>query len=299
MVERASAKGPDEEGPAAGEELTALGPQIPLKGGRNLSQAVTTAVVLLAVAVVCYIGGADWFFWLAAAVVLVAAFELLDAVKRSGRRPVVSFGMACVFAMLFAAYWRPDRPELLVAVLAIATFGSFLLALRPGPRTTTASDVAWTVLAVAWIGGGGAAAVSMLTLTSGLNLLVAHVLVTAVDDIGAYFTGTRFGRHKMAPSISPAKSWEGFVGGLVLALLAGAVAGTIIDDLGLVHGVVVGMISGLLAPAGDLAESMAKRELGIKDSGRLLPGHGGFLDRLDAIAFAAPAVLGYLRFVVL
>lgn len=299
MVERAAPQGPDEAGPVAGEELTAFGPQIPLPRGRNLSQAVATSVVLLAIVVVCYIGGPDWFFWLAAAAVLVAAFELLDAVKRSGRRPVVSFGVACVASMLFVAYWHWDRPELLVVVMAAATFGSFMLALRPGPRTTTASDVAWTVLAVAWIGGGGAAAVSMLTLTSGLNLLVAHVLVTALDDIGAYFAGTRFGRHKMAPSISPAKSWEGFFGGLVLALAGGAVAGLLIDELGILHGVVIGGINGLLAPAGDLAESMAKRELGIKDSGRLLPGHGGFLDRLDAIAFAAPAVLGYLRFVVL
>jgi phosphatidate cytidylyltransferase len=299
MAESASSEGSDDGSPGKPDDVGAVGPQIPLVPGRRLGQAVGTAVVLLGAVVVCYVGGADWFFWLAAAVVLLAAFELLDAVKRSGRRPIVPFGLGCVFAMLFAAYWFPARPELLLVTMGVATFGSFLLALRPGPRTTNASDVAWTVLAVAWIGGGGAAAVSILTLASGLNLLVAHVLVTALDDIGAYFVGTQFGRTKMAPSISPAKSWEGVAGGLALALIGGAVAGALIDDLGLVHGLAIGAINGLLAPAGDLAESMAKRELGIKDSGRLLPGHGGFLDRLDAIAFTAPAVLGYLRWVVL
>ena len=299
MAERASADEPADKGREKSEEAGALADRAPVEVGRDLRTAVLTSAVLLVVVSVCYWGGPDWFFWLAAAVVLLAAFELLDAVKRSGRRPVVSFGIACVFALMVVAYWYPGRPELIVAVAGVTTFGSFALALRPGPRTTTASDVAWMVLSVAWIGGGGAAAVSILTLSSGLNLLLAHVLVTALDDIGAYFAGTRFGRTKMAPSISPSKSWEGFAGGFVLALAGGATAGLIINDLGLAHGLAIGAINGLLAPVGDLAESMAKRELGIKDSGRLLPGHGGFLDRLDAIAFTAPAVLGYLRAVVL
>jgi len=295
VAERVSVGGPDEESPGQPEEPRALSPKFPPRPGRNLTQAVGTAAILLVFVIISYLGGPDWFFWLAATVVVLAAFELLDAVKRSGRRPVVAFGVACVFALMFAAYWYPARPEFLVAIMAVTTFGAFLLALRPGPRTTPATDVAWTVVVVAWIGGGGAAAVSIMTLASGLNLLVAHVLVTALDDIGAYFAGTRFGRTKMAPSISPAKSWEGFAGGLALSLAGGTVAGLLIDELGLGHGLAIAAIIGLLAPVGDLAESMAKRELGIKDSGRLLPGHGGFLDRLDAIAFAAPAVLGYLR----
>lgn len=82
------------------------------------------------------------------------------------------------------------------------------------------------------------------------------------------------------------------------SVLGGAAAGVAIDDLGIVHGVTIGIVIGLLAPAGDLSESMVKRELGIKDSGRMLPGHGGMLDRLDAILFCAPAVLVYLRAVV-
>jgi phosphatidate cytidylyltransferase len=292
MAERAPTDDRSDFGREMADPPSKVGRSTPT--GRDLFQAVMTSAVLLVVVIICYAGGPDWFFWLAAAVVCLAAFELLDAVKRSGRRPVVSFGIVCVFGMLFVAYWLPSRPELIVATMGVATFGAFVLALRPGPRTTTASDVGWTVLSVAWIGGGGAAAVTILTLPSGLPLLVAHVLVAALDDIGAYFAGTGFGRTKMAPSISPSKSWEGFAGGLILALIGGAVAGSIIDALGLGNGLAIGVINGLLAPAGDLAESMAKRELGIKDSGNLLPGHGGFLDRLDAIAFAAPAVLAYL-----
>jgi phosphatidate cytidylyltransferase len=244
-------------------DARSLGPQVQLTGGRNLAQAVVTAVVLVVLAGVCYAGGADWFFWLVAAVILLAQFELLDAVRRSGRRPVVSWGLLVTAVTLLAAYYRPGRPELLLVAAGAGTFGSFLLALRPGRGETPASDVAWTVVAMLWIGGGGAAAASMLTLGNGLNLLVAHVLITALDDIGAYFVGTRFGRHKLAPSVSPAKSWEGFAGGLAAAVAGGAAAGLLISDLGLLHGLAVGVIIGFLAPAGDLGESMAKRELKI------------------------------------
>ena len=162
------------------------------------------------------------------------------------------------------------------------------------------SDAAWTLLGVTWIGGGGAGAVSILKIDdNGLAMLVAFVLITALDDIGAYFVGTRFGKHKIAPSISPAKSWEGFFGGMVTALLGGMAFGAVVDGLGVLDGLAIGGICSLLAPVGDLIESMAKREIGIKDSGRLLPGHGGFLDRLDAIIFCAPAVYVYIRLVVL
>jgi phosphatidate cytidylyltransferase len=274
------------------------GPQLPLRGGRKLSQAVATAVVLLLILIVCYALGPTAFFWLAAVVILLSLFELFDALHRSGRRTVAPFGLLCGFGLLLAAYFRPGRPELVVAFFGATVLGAFLLALRPARGMTPASDAAWTVLAVTWIGGAGAAAVSMLTLHDGLNLLVAHVLITALDDIGAYFAGVGFGSHKLAPSISPGKSWEGFLGGVAAALAGGAVFGALLDVLGVVHGLAIAAIIGLLAPAGDLAESMAKRELGLKDSGRLLPGHGGFLDLLDAILFCAPPVLLYLRVVV-
>jgi phosphatidate cytidylyltransferase len=148
------------------------------------------------------------------------------------------------------------------------------------------------------VAGGGAAAVSMLQLEDGLFLLIAYVLITALDDIGAYFAGTRLGRHKMAPSISPAKTWEGWTGGFLASLAGGLFFAVLLASLDPLDGLAIAAISGLLAPVGDLVESLVKREIGIKDSGRLLPGHGGLLDRLDAILFCAPAVYLYLRFVV-
>lgn len=264
--------------------------------GRSLRQAVITALVLLALIIIAAFIGPNAFFVLATAVVLLAQYELLDALTKTGSNPVVAFGIACGFGMLVAGYMQ--EPRYLPVVVAGALIGSFVLALRPNRGRRAMSDVAWTLLSVAWIGGGGAAAVYILSLDpGGLLLLVSFVLITALDDIGAYFVGTRFGKHKMAPSISPAKSWEGFAGGIVTALIGGAGFGYFVDALSVESGLVLGVIAGLLAPVGDLVESMAKREIGIKDSSGLLPGHGGFLDRLDAIIFCAPAAAVYLRFV--
>jgi phosphatidate cytidylyltransferase len=262
-----------------------------------LLQAVVTAVVLIALVVGFYLLGASAFFVLICIAVLLALFELMDALKKSGRRPVVSFALLCGFGMLFVAYL--ERPAYFGVVLAVTVFGSLLLGLRPNRGTTPSSDAGWTVLGVMWICGGGAAATAITRLEpDGLNLLVALVGIVAFDDIAAYFGGTAFGKHKIAPSISPAKSWEGFAAGGVAALAAGVIAARLLDELTLLHGLDIALIVGLLNPVGDLVESSAKREIGIKDSSGLLPGHGGMLDRLDAIVFCVPAVYLYLRFVV-
>lgn len=268
-------------------------------GGRSLTQAVVTALILLGLIVVCYLLGRTAFFVLAVVVVLIALFELLDALVQKGHRPSIPFGVLCGFGMLLAAY--VNRPALLAVVLAATLFGSFLLALRPDRGATPASDAAWTVMGVAWIGGGGAGAVSILMIEpqDGLLLLIATVLIIALGDIAAYFVGTRFGKHKLAPSISPGKSWEGFVAGVFGSLAGGALFAGLLFDLSLPAGLGIGALAAFLAPVGDLVESLAKRELGIKDSGRLLPGHGGFLDRLDAIVFCCPVVYLFLRFIVI
>ena len=267
--------------------------------GRNLTQAVVTALVLLALLLGAVASGPTAFFWLAALVVALAGLELFIALRAEGKRTVTFMGPLGVLALMSAAYFRPREIGYLVAAAAVLVALTFILTLRPHRGPAPATDIAWTVLGIFWIGGGGAGAVSMLTLPDGVVILLAHVLTTAADDIGAFFAGTALGRHKMAPSISPAKSWEGFVGGFIAALIVGAGFGSFIDALGMNHGLAIGAIIGFLAPVGDLAESLVKRELGIKDSGSMLPGHGGMLDRLDAILFGAPLVFLYLHFAVL
>jgi phosphatidate cytidylyltransferase len=261
--------------------------------GRSLRAAVITSVALLVLAVVSALIGPVAFFVLIVALCTAALFELFTGLKQAGRRPFVPFALPAAVAMMTVAFLENFR--LLGVVVAVTVFGSFLAALRPRRGATPMSDTAWTVLSVLWIGGGAAGAIAIMVLDDGIFLMIGFALSVAADDIAAYFIGTRFGKHKMAPSISPAKSWEGFAGGIAGALLGTFLFFVIIHGLDPLHGLALGVLIGLLAPVGDLIESMAKREIGIKDSGTLLPGHGGVLDRLDAIVFCAPFVFLYLR----
>ena len=269
----------------------------PASNKRSLPQAVATAFFLLGLMIVCYLLGTRAFFVLICAVVLLAEYELLTALKGAGHRPSVLLGLAGGLGMLAVAY--SERLASFGIVLASTLVAGFLWALRPQRGKSAGTDVAWLLMAVAWVGGGGAgAALIMLLGPHGLNLLFAVVGSIAIGDISAYFVGTAIGKHKMAPSISPGKSWEGFAAQIVGALTAGTISGLVLDELDPVQGLLLGGLCGLLAPVGDLIESMVKREIGIKDSSQLLPGHGGFLDRLDAILFCCPAAYLDLNLVV-
>lgn len=150
------------------------------------------------------------------------------------------------------------------------------------------------ILACAWL-----AAVYLLSFPRGGLLLVVMVIIVAVTDIGAYFAGTHFGRHKLAERVSPAKTWEGFWGGMACALLLafGLWSGipSQLAHISLAAVVTIVLSTAVASVVGDLTVSMVKRESGVKDSGSLLPGHGGVLDRLDSLCSAAPVfALGLL-----
>jgi len=146
------------------------------------------------------------------------------------------------------------------------------------------------VLGVAWVGGGLAYLMLLRDIPSDGRLLIFVALLTVfADDTAAFFVGRAIGRHRMAPVISPGKSWEGFVGGTAAAV---AVAFFALYDQDVVttgESLVLGLVIGVAATLGDLFESAVKRDLGVKDSGRLLAGHGGVLDRVDSLLWAGPA----------
>jgi phosphatidate cytidylyltransferase len=241
--------------------------------------------------------GDDALFVLVCVAVLAALFELLSAVRGAGGRPSVGLALGCALGLMIAV--RAARPLWFAVALGAAVAGSLLLSLRARRGDNPIGDAAWMVLGVVWIGGGGAAAVGILgSGRHGRWLLASFLVVVAVTDIGAYFAGTLLGRHKLAPSVSPAKTWEGVAGGAAAALAAGVITGLVAAGLAPEEGLGLGILCAVGAPAGDLVESLAKRELAVKDSGRLLPGHGGVLDRVDATIFCAPAVLAYVHVVV-
>ncbi|NND69848.1 MAG: phosphatidate cytidylyltransferase [Halioglobus sp.] len=143
------------------------------------------------------------------------------------------------------------------------------------------------ILVLGWV-----AAVFLLCFPQGPLMLISMVLIVAVADIGAYFTGTNFGKHKLAPDVSPGKTWEGFLGGLAACVLLGIAYWQLLPldaaHIGLASVLAVTVVTALVSVVGDLTVSMVKRESGVKDSGSLLPGHGGLLDRLDSLCSSAP-----------
>lgn len=127
------------------------------------------------------------------------------------------------------------------------------------------------------------------------NILLGILFLVWANDTGAYVVGVSMGKHKMIPRISPKKSWEGFVGGIAITLLVAWIIAMAFDDVSLKHWLAIGLITTFMAVLGDLVESMFKRSIGVKDSGKFLPGHGGLLDRFDALIMVLPMVYVYLE----
>lgn len=141
--------------------------------------------------------------------------------------------------------------------------------------------------------GMGALAAIRLLLPSGLTWLIAALVITWANDTLAYFAGRLFGRHKLAPAVSPNKTWEGFFGGMVGSIGGLFIMRLVFPEFRAIDCVLLGVLGGCFGPMGDLCESMLKRAYGVKDSGRLIPGHGGLLDRIDALLFNAPVTFVY------
>ena len=242
-------------------------------------------VVLLAIA---YAVGSRALVVLSAAIVVAAAAEAYGMLQRSGFRPATLLGLVACLGLVFGAYWKGLEALPLAVVLVFA--GSMMWYLLRIVEARPLANVAVTTTMFVWVGVLGSFSAIMLRLHHGKGLLLGAVLVAIAADIGAFVVGRWIGSRPMAPSISPSKTVEGFVGGLVAALIVGAFVGKEITPWGgMKHGLVLGLVVAFVAPAGDLFESMIKRDLGVKDSGSALPGHGGLLDRFDSILLVLPA----------
>jgi phosphatidate cytidylyltransferase len=247
--------------------------------------------VLAAVLVVVLLLGARATLVFAAVLFTVTAGEAYAAFQRAGYRPATVVGIVATPTLVVAAYLHQGQGIAVVGAGAFVATALFQL-LRPGDEALVSMST--TLFVVGWVGGlaafgGLLLAPSQFAGKHGVALVLAAVLLTVAHDLGSYLVGSRFGRHPLAPSVSPGKTVEGFIGGSALTLLVAAVAVSAIRPLHLVSALELGVVVSLLAPLGDLAESLVKRDLGVKDMGNLLPGHGGLFDRVDALLFVLPA----------
>ncbi len=258
--------------------------------GRDLNVAMLTAGIFALIAIACFMIGRAATSVLAAVVVGVCALELANVLHEKGLRPATVPVVAGCAAMPVAAYHYGSLSAFPV-VLTVVTVTSMLWYLwQVGPGRAVIG-VATSMLVFAYVGGLGGYAGVLLQARDGVGLLLGALICVIAYDVVGYFVGSQFGHSPIAPNISPNKTVEGtFAGVGASVILAIAVLGRFEPwhaKKAAVMGA-VGLLLGVAALIGDLCESMLKRDLGIKDFGSLLPGHGGFLDRFDGLLFALP-----------
>jgi phosphatidate cytidylyltransferase len=250
-----------------------------------LSRMAVAAALLPLVLGVVWLGG-WWLFTLALVGGLIALHELYGIAR--SLRPIVLGGYAGLALTLLGAQLG-GQPWILPGILA--TFPAALLVFFvSSARQNAVAAFAVTLLGAAWVAGGLAHLMLLRDLPVDGRLLVFTTLLTVfADDTAAFFVGRTIGRHRLAPAISPGKSWEGFVAGTLAAVGVAFFALYEQDVMTTGESLLFGLAIALAATLGDLFESAVKRDLGVKDSGRLLGGHGGAFDRMDSLLWAGPA----------
>ncbi len=256
---------------------------------RTLSGAVLLAVVLG-----CLMFGKATFLLLLLIIGLGSQIEFLGISRQAGVEPSRLLSLAIGAMVICGAFFGTAE------ILLLAIGGSFLLFVLELYRgsTTPIGNIATSLMSVFYT-AIPMAALALIGLRGGeydYRIVLAIIAITWINDIFAYIVGITMGRHRLFERISPKKSWEGFFGGLLFATAAAVAVGAMLGESLLLWGG-IGVVVVVAAVLGDLVESMFKRSVGVKDSGALIPGHGGMLDRFDALLFAAPFVLFYLTIV--
>ncbi|WP_104482362.1 phosphatidate cytidylyltransferase [Actinokineospora auranticolor] len=261
----------------AGQQPVAKSP----RAGRDLPAAIGVGVGLGAVLLLSLLTVRQSFVGVVAVAVAVATWELAGALKRGAdidvaRWPVLLGGQAMVWLS-----WPFGRDGVLAAFV-VTILACLLWRLRGGVENYL-RDATASVFTAAYVPLFAAFAAMLVLPADGTDRVLCFLILVVSSDTGGYIAGVLFGKHPMAPTISPKKSWEGFAGSLVAGVVAGGLTVTLMLDGRWWQGVLFGAALVATATLGDLVESVIKRDLGIKDMGTLLPGHGGLMDRMDSL----------------
>lgn len=266
---------------------------------------VFTATIFIAIMIVTtLLGGVVWSA-LIYTLIFLGTSELIKLLNSKGIYPLRGLVMFFNLLLVILAYF--DKPEYFIHVIIFAFIIVFVTFLFQ-KRKISVNDVATTIFSIIYTGLLPAHFIlirnikiigsqqSIIELSMGYLLLVLMVIWTS--DIAAYYVGKNFGKKLLCPDISPKKTIEGAIGGTLFGIIMSISMGFLIN-LNLIHSTILGLIIVILAQLGDLCESLIKRDADVKDSGNILPGHGGILDRADSYVFSAPAAYYYIKFVIL
>jgi phosphatidate cytidylyltransferase len=264
---------------------------------------ILTAIVALPILLFAVWSTNPYFFLaLTAAALLLALAEFYSLAAKVGAKPLQVPGYAAALVVV-AAFVYGEASLAVAAVVALAVVSLGAGAFRPDEIKQSLLSVSTTVFGVVYIAllGGCLAGVRVVPDNAAAAHLSSKLLTTffafvMMSDTGAYYVGRAIGRRKLAPRVSPGKTVEGSIGGFAAAVVTGPLCRMIFfPELPVAHALALGAAVGVIGQLGDLAESLLKRSAGVKDSGKLLPGHGGVLDRIDSILFCAPLLYFYAR----
>lgn len=259
---------------------------------RSVWMALATGLALAGIVLGTLFAGKFAFFLLALVVVLLAQAELYGVLKAGGYSPVVAVGLVSGGVVLYGAYSQGSAG---LALGAVAPLPLLLLWGLTVPLDRVRSVVSSTYLGIVYGPLFIGFAVLLLRGEDGLVLTATVLGMTAFHDAGAYLLGRKIGRHPMSRRTSPGKTWEGLLAGTVITVIASIAVLPLIHPFDLELALKLSLLMSATTPIGDLAESLIKRDLGVKDMGSLVPGHGGFFDRIDAIIFNSPIAYVVLR----
>ncbi|RNE58477.1 phosphatidate cytidylyltransferase [Cryobacterium tepidiphilum] len=275
-------------------QFEATSERIEARTGRNLIGAILIGLLLGVAMLSSLIFIKELFMVLAVLIAGFTALELAEALRRTGRTiPRIPVGVAAVAIVPLAFYGGATGQVLGVfGGIALIMVSRLALMVLPGqrmPRREVLRDLGAAFLIEVYVVLLASFAVLLTTQDGGQWWTLAFLILVILADVGAYASGLSFGKHPMAPTISPKKTWEGFAGAALVCLVAGVLLALFMLHQPFWFGLVFGAVILVTATFGDLAESLIKRDLGIKDMSSWLPGHGGFLDRLDSILPSAAA----------
>lgn len=269
-----------------------------------LRERTLVAALLLPIALLVIHFGGLFYSTIITFLLLIAAWEYIKLLQVMGFQPSSGIILGGIFILTQSRVFLDFRmADLILTLILFSVVTSQLLSYeKEGEKT--GGDLGTTFSVILYIGWLGSYLISLRNSSLGMWWTYLILSIVWLSDTGAYLLGTKFGKRKLSPRLSPNKTWEGYIGGILLGVLGSVGLVFLFENqlssginLTLIEGGVLGLIISSLIPLGDLAESMIKRQAGVKDSGHLFPGHGGMFDRLDTLIWAAPTgfyLLNYL-----
>lgn len=256
------------------------------RAGRNLPLAIGVGLAMGAVILLALLTVRQTWILIVAVCAAIGIWEVFGALNRSAgirlsRVPVLLGGQAMIWLS-----W-PFGPEGILGALVVTVLGCFVWRMRLGAAGFV-RDVGASMLVLVWIPMCMAFGAMLVVPADGTARVLTFLIIVICSDTGGYAAGVLFGKHPMAPKVSPKKSWEGLAGSMVLGATGASLCVALLLDATWWYGLILGPVLVVTAVIGDLVESLVKRDLGIKDMGQTIPGHGGLMERLDSLVTSAP-----------